>query len=67
MAKKDNDALRQIKSLLSELEQEDKVQYEMLLTILQEVYMEYNSGQKRNIEKKLYDIINGAVSFKVKY
>ena len=66
MAKKDNDALKQIKSLLSELEKDDKVQYEMLLTILQEVYMEYNSGQKRNIEKKLYDIIDAAVSFKIK-
>ncbi len=66
MAKKDNDALKQIKSLLSELEKEDKVQYEMLLTILQEVYMEYNSGQKRNIEKKLYDIVDAAVSFKIK-
>jgi hypothetical protein len=66
MAKKDNDALKQIKSLLSELEKNDKVQYEMLLAILQEVYLEYNSGQKRNIEKKLYDIIDGAVSFKIK-
>lgn len=66
MSKKDIEVLNQIKTMLSELEEKEPDQYEILLALLQEVFLEYNSNQKRNIEKKLYDLIDGKSSFKLK-
>ena len=56
---KNKDVMHQIKSMLESLKEEDPVQAKIILNLLQEVGNEYNSGRTMNIERKLYDMIDG--------
>ncbi|MDB5124836.1 MAG: hypothetical protein JWP94_2965 [Mucilaginibacter sp.] len=51
--------MQQIKGMLETLQKHDPQQSKIVLNLLQEVVMEYNSGIPRNIERKLYDMIDG--------
>ncbi|HEY8781199.1 MAG TPA: hypothetical protein VIM16_06270 [Mucilaginibacter sp.] len=51
--------MQQIKTMLETLQKHDPQQSKIVLNLLQEVVMEYNSGVPRNIERKLYDMIDG--------
>lgn len=56
---KNKDVMHQIKSMLESLQKEDPVQSKIILNLLGEVVKEYNSGRTMNIDKKLYDMIDG--------
>ena len=51
--------MQQIKGMLETLQKHDPQQSKIVLNLLQEVVMEYNSGIPRNIDRKLYDMIDG--------
>ncbi len=53
------DVMQQIKGMLKSLETEDPQQYKIILNLLSEVVLEYNSGTPRNVERKLIDMIEG--------
>ena len=53
------DVMQQIKGMLKSLETEDPQQYQIILHLLQEVVLEYNSGRTRNVDRKLIDMIDG--------
>jgi len=55
----DNDVMFQIREMLEVIQKEDPQRYKIILTLLQEVVFEYNSGRPRNVERKLYDMIDG--------
>lgn len=53
------DVMHQIKEMLETLQKEDPQQTKIILHLLDEVKKEYTSGRTMNVEKKLYDMING--------
>jgi hypothetical protein len=55
------DVMHQIRGMLESLKKDDPQQSQIILNLLQEVVKEYNSGRTMNIDKKLYDMINGAL------
>lgn len=59
MAEQAKDVMQQIKEMLQSIEKTDPQQYNIVLKLLQEVMLEYTSGNPRNIEGKLYDMIDG--------
>lgn len=54
------DVMHQIREMLESLQKSDPQQSQIILNLLQEVVKEYNSGRTMNVDKKLYDMINGA-------
>lgn len=64
MAIKNSEVMRQIEEMLQGLKKHDKQQYNIVLTLLNEVFVEYNSGKSKNIDKKLYDLIDTEIRFK---
>lgn len=54
----------QIEEMLQDLEKQDEQQYKIILALLIEVYVEYNSGKSKSIDKKLYDMIDTEIRFK---
>jgi hypothetical protein len=54
------DVMHQIKGMLESLQKEDPFQAQIILNLLQEVVKEYNSGRTMNVDRKLYDMIDGA-------
>lgn len=54
------DVMHQIRGMLESLQKEDPQQSQIILNLLQEVVKEFNSGRTMNVDKKLYDMINGA-------
>lgn len=54
------DVMYQIRGMLESLQKEDPQQSQIILNLLQEVVKEFNSGRTMNVDKKLYDMINGA-------
>lgn len=52
--------MHQIKDMLESLQKDDPTQSKIVLNLLQEVVKEYNSGRIMNVERKLYDMIDGA-------
>lgn len=65
MAVKNADVMQQIEVMLKNIKEKDSQQYKIIKALLQEVYLEYNSGRQRNIERKLYDLIDAEVSYKI--
>ncbi len=60
------DVMQQIKGMLEDLQKKDAQQAKIILNLLHEVVKEYNSGRPMNIEKKLYEMIDGETSFETK-
>jgi len=60
------DVMAQIKLMLNALKDKDDGQREIILDLLKEVFLEYNAGTNRNIEKKLYDMIEAEITFQTK-
>ena len=60
------DVMAQIKLMLNELKDTDDAQHKIILDLLKNVFLEYNTGTNRQIEKKLYDMIDTEVTFKTK-
>ena len=56
---KNKDVMHQIKKMVETLHNDDPSQAKIIQNLLQEVVNEFNSGRTRNIEKKLYDMIDG--------
>jgi hypothetical protein len=65
MGVKNADVMQQIEIMLQNIKEKDSQQYKIIKSLLQEVYLEYNSGRGRNIERKLYDLIDAEISFKI--
>lgn len=63
---KNTDVMEQIKGMLKSIKGNDKNTHEIILTLLDEVFKEYNSGKNRDIENKLYQMIDNDVRFKLK-
>lgn len=66
MAVKNREAFDEIKRILGSLDEKDKVVHDIILELLNWVYLEYNSGSKQSIEKKLYDKIDAEIKFQIK-
>jgi hypothetical protein len=66
MATKNTDVMHQIETMLHTLKESDYQQYTIIRSLLQEVFVEYSTGKSRNIERKLYDLIDAEVTFKLK-
>ncbi|MBK7625652.1 MAG: hypothetical protein IPJ16_00365 [Bacteroidales bacterium] len=56
--------MRQIEEMLHELKKQDKQQYNIVLALLSETFVEYNTGKSKSIDKKLYEMIDVEVRFK---
>lgn len=54
------DVMHQIRGMLETIQKEDPQQAQIILNLLGEVVKEFNSGRTMNIERKLYDMIDGA-------
>lgn len=65
MAVKNADVMHQIELMLHNIKEKDTQQYKIIKSLLEEVYLEYNSGRSRNVERKLYDMIDAEVSYKI--
>ena len=65
MAIKNADVMHQIELMLQNIKEKDNQVYKIIKSLLQEVFYEYNSGRGRNVERKLYDLIDAEVSFKI--
>jgi hypothetical protein len=65
MGVKNADVMQQIEIMLQSIKEKDSQQYKIIKSLLQEVYLEYNSGRGRNVERKLYDLIDAEVSYKI--
>lgn len=55
----------QIEKMLQNIKDESPQQYKIIKSLLTEVFLEYNSGRPRNVERKLVDMIDAEVSFKL--
>jgi len=64
MAVKNTEVKHQIENMLQDLKKQDKQQYNIVLSLLTEVFVEYNTGKTRNVDKKLYEMIDAEVRFK---
>lgn len=64
MAIKNTEVMQQIEEMLQDLKKQDKQQYNIILSLLNEVFMEYNTGKGKNIDKKLYEMIDAEIRFK---
>ena len=66
MAVKNLEVLKQIEVMLSDLKNKDKRTYDIVLDLLKLVFVEFNTGKNQQIEKKLYDMIDAEVNYKIK-
>lgn len=64
MAIKNAEVMHQIEEMLHDLKKQDKQQYNIILALLSETFVEYNTGKTKNIEKKLYEMIDAEIRFK---
>ena len=64
MAVKNAEVMRQIEEMLHDLKKQDKQQYNIILSLLNEVFVEYNTGRSKSVEKKLYEMIDAEVRYK---
>jgi hypothetical protein len=58
MTVKNKEVFRQIKEMLKELNSSDPGTHAITMFLLEEVFIEYNTGTKRGIEKLLYQKID---------
>ncbi len=58
---KDVDVMEQIESMLKDISGTDDAQYHIVIRLLSEVFMEYNSGVKRKVDQKLWDFIDAEI------
>jgi len=66
MAVKNLEVLKQIEVMLADLKNKDKRTYDIVLDLLKLVFIEFNTGKNQQIEKKLYDMIDAEVTYKLK-
>lgn len=66
MAVKNLEVLKQIEVMLSDLKDKDKRTYDIVIDLLKLVFVEYNTGKNQQIEKKLYDMIDAEINYKLK-
>lgn len=65
MSIKNADVMNQIEIMLQNIKEKDSQQYKIIKSLLQEVYLEYNSGRMKGIDRKLYDMIDAEVNYKI--
>jgi len=63
---KDEDVMIQIERMLKDLKIADKGQYSIVTSLLNEVFREFNSGVKRKIDNKLWDMIDAEVQLQLR-
>jgi len=64
MAIKNAEVMRQIEEMLHDLKKRDKQQYNIIFSLLNEVFVEYNTGRSKSVEKKLYEMIDTEVRYR---
>ena len=64
MAIKNAEVMRQIEEMLHDLKKQDKQQYNIVLALLSETFVEYNTGKSKAIDKKLYEMIDAEIRYK---
>jgi hypothetical protein len=52
------DVMKQIEALLKEVQEVDAVQHRLMVGLLAEVYVEFNTGKNGAVEQKLYKLID---------
>ena len=63
MTLKNKDVLNRIEEMLDDLKASDKQQFKIVIQLLDEVFKEFNSKRPRNVDKKLYDLIDAEVTY----
>ena len=63
---KDQDVMIQIDRMLKNLKIADKGQYTIITSLLNEVFKEFNSGVKRKIDTRLWDMIDAEVQLQLR-
>ena len=58
---KNPEVMKQIEQMLRQISDVDEVQYTIIMRLLSEVFMEYNSGVKRKVDQKLWDYIDAEI------
>ena len=56
--------MHQIEEMMQDLKKQDKQQYNIILSLLTEIFVEYNTGKCKNVDKKLYDMIDAEARYK---
>jgi len=64
MAIKNAEVMHQIEEMLHDLKKRDKQQYNIIFSLLNEVFVEYNTGKSKSVEKKLYEMIDAEVRYR---
>ena len=52
------DVYKQIEAMLSEVQELDAVQHRLMVGLLSEVFVEFNTGKNGAVEQKLYKMID---------
>ena len=58
MGLKNKEVLQQIEQMLQDVKQADPQLHDLMLALLGEVFMEYNTAKNCSVEQKLYKLID---------
>jgi predicted nucleic acid-binding protein len=63
---KNREVMNQIDQMLRQISDVDEQQHTIIMRLLSEVFIEYNTGVKRKVDQKLWDYIDAEVKFQLK-
>ena len=63
---KNREVMNQIDQMLRQISDVDEQQHTIIMRLLSEVFVEYNTGIKRKVDQKLWDYIDAEVKFQLK-
>ena len=66
MIMKNQEVMKQIDQMLRQISDVDEQQHTIIMRLLSEVFIEYNTGIKRKVDQKLWDYIDAEVKFQQK-
>jgi len=63
---KNQEVMKQIEQMLRQISDVDEQQHAIIMRLLTEVFIEYNTGIKRKVDQKLWDYIDAEVKLQLK-
>jgi len=63
---KNEEVMQQIDQMLRQISDVDDQQHAIIMRLLNEVFMEYNTGIKHKVDQKLWDYIDAEVKLQLK-
>lgn len=58
---KNTEVMKQLEQMLRQISDVDDQQHSIILRLLNEVFLEFNSGIKRKVEQKLWEYIDAEI------